>query len=151
MVDEELMKYSRELEEDLDVNRSGDLRELVDEFGTSQMGDCQLSLFIRPTGFGIWVPRYIDLYLLIYILTVLQCSMLQCVTVYILGIQVYRFLGTISYCRCVLRLLSIICVALSWLSVLLVLLYKFVYRWLWTFIFVQFCGRFLYYLDYRQR
>ena len=35
MVDEELMKYSRELEEDLDVNRSGDLRELVDEFGTS--------------------------------------------------------------------------------------------------------------------
>jgi len=33
--DEDLMKYSRELEEDLDVNRSGDLRELVDEFGTS--------------------------------------------------------------------------------------------------------------------
>ena len=27
MVYEELMKYSRELEEDLDVNRSGDLRE----------------------------------------------------------------------------------------------------------------------------
>jgi hypothetical protein len=33
--DEDLMRYSRELEEDLDVNRSGDLRELVDEFGTS--------------------------------------------------------------------------------------------------------------------
>lgn len=33
--EDELMKYSRELEEDLDVNRSGDLRELVDEFGTS--------------------------------------------------------------------------------------------------------------------
>lgn len=32
---EELVRYSRELEEDLDVNRSGDLRELVDEFGTS--------------------------------------------------------------------------------------------------------------------
>ena len=26
--DEELMRYSRELEEDLDVNRSGDLREV---------------------------------------------------------------------------------------------------------------------------
>lgn len=35
MVDEELMRYSRELEEDLDVNRCCDLRELVDEFETS--------------------------------------------------------------------------------------------------------------------
>lgn len=38
--------------------------------------------------FGIWVSRYMDLYLLIYILTVLQCSMLQCVTVYILNIYI---------------------------------------------------------------
>ena len=76
--DEDLMRYSRELEEDLDVNRSGDLRELVDEFGTSQMGDRQLSLFIGPTGFGIWAPRYTDLYISIYILTVSHCGMLHC-------------------------------------------------------------------------
>ena len=32
MVDEELMKYSGELEEDLDVNRSGDLREETSQY-----------------------------------------------------------------------------------------------------------------------
>ncbi len=62
------------------------MKMLVSWFCPLYMGDCLLSLASLPTGFGILVPRYLDLYLLIYILTVLQCSMLQCVTVYILGI-----------------------------------------------------------------
>ena len=64
------------------------MKMLVSWFCPLYMGDCLLSLANLPTGFGIWVSRYMDLYISIYILTVLQCSMLQCVTVYIFSIYI---------------------------------------------------------------
>lgn len=54
------------------------MKMLVSWFCPLYMGDCLLSLFIGPTGFGIWVSRYMDLYISIYILTVSHCGMLHC-------------------------------------------------------------------------
>ena len=54
------------------------MKMLVSWFCPLYMGDCLLSLANLPTGFGIWVSRYMDLYISIYILTVLQCSMVHC-------------------------------------------------------------------------